>query len=379
MFRSLKLYFAFCLAFAISASASAQVYSEISIQSPWDRFSLKKQGSNYTFQDRQVALGQLGELLALFSTEIMGACDKLGKPDLTIKAKTGSQWITREFFVDEKIVKSKDQCAPVNGDGLYFAPLHRSWFNPAEQRRLTLNSPLKLLKGETELMAVERHDGEWRNSNPDEFLNWHFFEEFSRQIRDFVVTHHVHKSMAKDKLKLTLISGPQKIHFYKVTGSLWVADLPGSKWLVGANQWSGWLDMEKSQWVDRFSSQLKFITDKGKDAEARRGTIASLSSQWSPSIREALKMILADRNEAPSVQTEAIRILRQKPSMENMGILIKALERLDHPEVLEAITKALKVRNPKGSSVSDKDSSEKIEQIRQEWLKWWKETSHQSS
>ncbi len=352
--------------------AIAQTATEIELTSRYDRFSLLRSGGQYKLAGKSVKLGTLEEILPLFSAAIEGDCPKGGKSDLTVKAKISGQWIERKFYVAERMVRGDNQCTTINGDGLYFAPLHHSWFDPDETLTISLKGPFKVVKNDEVFATFDYVKGDWRNGRPGEYPNWDFFNSFRDALTDFPVQHRIHPSAAKDKMSFTLEVGKKKYTFYKISGSIWAVKHPKYAWLVSSARWGNWLDMDKEIWLDRSAPQLSFIADKGKQTEERRGTMASLEGQWTPSIREVLTQVLLDKDEPVTLKVEAVRLMRNKPTIENVEAWIKALMDNDDVDLQYALSQALRVRNPKGPSLTPDLTEAKRSEAISEWRTWWK-------
>ncbi len=356
--------------------ANGQLPGEMNFTSRYDRFDLQRSGRGYALDGKPIKLGTFNQFMNLFSTEIEGGCGANRKADLTVKAKFGERIVERKFYVKAGIVSDGLQCANVSGEGIHFIPLHRSWFDETTTMTIALRSPVKVIKGEEMLASFQKVGNEWHAGTGGEFPNWEFFQSFTEALTDFVITHRVHASIAEGKPGFTLTSGGKKYEFYKLGATLWVAKTPGVGWLVGSARWTSWLDMEKSQWVDRFASQLAFLTDKSKDVDSRRGALAALEGQWSPSIRDALKQILLDGQENNELKMEAVRMMKQKPSMENMGLMISVLKAESDVDLQYLLTQALRVRNPKGPLLTpDTEESKRVQGIL-EWKQWWQRLKH---
>ena len=359
--------------------AFAQSPSELSFISKYDRFDLQRSGKGYALNGKSVKLGTFDQFIGLFNAEIEGNCGSHGKVDLTVKAKFGERVVERRFYIKAGIVSDGSQCASVSGEGIQFIPLHRSWFEETATLSIPVRSPLKVMKGEEVFASFEKIKQEWRGATPGDYPNWEFFNSFTDSLTDFVITHRVHASAVEGKPGFSLLSGGKKYDFFKLGATLWVVKIPSFAWLVGSSRWTSWIDMEKSQWVDRFSSQLAFLTDKSKDMDSRRGALAALDGQWSPSIREALQQILLDDQESNELKMEAVRLMKQKPTLDNMGIMIRVLKAEADVDLQYLLTQALRVRNPKGPLLTpDTEEGLRIKAIT-EWKQWWRTIKHSES
>ncbi|MBX7232418.1 MAG: hypothetical protein K1X29_10065 [Bdellovibrionales bacterium] len=346
--------------------------NEILLQSSYDTFQISLEKDHYNLEGKTISLGTLEQFFTLFSTTFEDPCPK-EKPDLTLTAKWKKQNQTKvlKIFIDQRRIQNGNECAAATGEGIYFLPLHRSWFQVDEKRTIPLLSPLKIVKDNETLAQFEMVKGLWQQTSSKEYINWDFFDQFKASLKDFEVTSRAHPNVSKGKSSFTLYSGTIKYDFFQISDSLWAVRLPKVKWLVGSSRWSVWLEMQKEQWMDRLSSQLNFITDKGKQLSDRIGTLNSLSEQWSPSLQQVLKQILFDKSESDEIKIQAVHLMRQKPTMENMGILIKTMEQTQNQELLKPIFKALRIMNPNGPLLEEDMTQQQIDERVHVWKKWW--------
>lgn len=356
--------------------AFAQAPVELSFTTKYDKFDLLRSGRSYTIGGKPAKLGTFEQFLNLFSSEIEGDCGGAGKPDVTVKARFQERWVERRFYIKKRLVSDGSHCATVSGEGIFFLPLHRSWFDESATMTIALKSPLKITRGGDALATFEKVGTEWRGGIAGEYPNWEFFSTFTESLKDFLISHRVHPSVTDGKPGFVLQTGGKRIEFFKLGATLWVAKVPATPWLVGSAQWTNWIDMEKSQWVDRFSPQLTFLSDKGKDLDSRRGALAALEGQWSPSIRDALKKIMLDEQEANELKMEAVRIMKQKPTLENMGVFIQSLRSEADVDLQYLLSQALRTRNPKGQLIPPDMEESKRQKAITEWREWWRSVQH---
>lgn len=361
----------------VSASwAFAQAPSELTFTSKYDKFQLRRSGGQYLLGDKSVKLGTFDQFLSLFTRDLEGPCSGLGSSDLTVEARYGEKLVKRRFYVKERIVTDGSQCAPVSGEGIYFIPLHKSWFDDSAILSIPLVAPVKIVKEQKTLAAFSQTNDEWRSTAVGEYPNWEFFNSFKDSLREFVISHRVHRAVTTGKPGFVLLSGGKKYEFFKLGNTLWVGTLPNTPWLVGTHRWTNWGDMEASQWRDSNSAALTVAADKSKELEERKAALANFEGQWSPSLRDVLKGILLDETESNDLKYDAVRLMKQKPSLENMGILIKVLKANGDADLMFSISQALRVRNPKGPVLNpDLDESARQKAIA-EWREWWNTVQH---
>lgn len=356
-----------------SSWAYGQSPAELDFKSAYDHFTLQKAGSKYLLNGKPIKIGPFEEFLNMFRSQIEGSCPAKVKADLTVTAKVDGQPVVRKFFVADHVVSDGKQCATVNGEGIFYIPLHRSWFDENASAKIPIRSPFKITRGEETLAAFNLQNGDWRNTQSGTYPNWEFFGLFRDGISDFKISHRVHKAAVKGTPNFVLSMGGTQYKFYKSSNALWLAALPQTPWLVSSSRWSNWLDMDVSQWLDRNAPQLQLIGDKTKPLDERRTTLASLEGQWSPSIRDLLIQLLSDDNEDVSLKLDAIRMMKTKPIRDNIQAIMTALGKTEDADLLYALTSALKVRNPKGKVINtDLDETAKTKAVT-DWQTWWNE------
>lgn len=346
--------------------------SELQIKSNYDRFTLQVSGGRYKLEGRSVEPGPLKDLLDVFSGEIIGDCGKLPRPDLTITAIMNGKGVERRFYVGQQIVSDGKSCVAVTGEGLYFLPLHHTWFEKTSESINVAESLVLSDSNGNTLISILEKDGRWRSKDPAQFLNWEFLNRFLDSLKKYEIDSRIHLSAATGKSSFKLKIGRTRYEIYKINASLWAMKKPGAKWLIGSNHWTFWLDLERSQLMDRYNDQFTDILDAGKSTEERVQALRSIDGQWTPSISSMLGVVLSYKTAPKELVLEAVRQLRQKPSDESMGMLVKALDNHSDPEILSAVTQALRVRYPKGPHLAEDADDDEVSKARREWSAWWK-------
>lgn len=362
-----------CYLLFISHWAFAQAPQELNFHSRFDQFQLKKSGKKFLLAGRIAKLGPFEQLLPLFSSTIEGECPTKVKTDFTVSAKLGEKMVERQFDIEAAVVSDGKQCASISGEGLVFSPLHRSWFDENAKMTVALESPFKITRGEQTLVAMDKVNGQWRSRQKETFPSWEFFASFEDSLREFTIAHRLHRSAANGKPGFVMISGNRKFEFFKINTTMWAALLPGQSWLVSSPRWSQWNDMDPSQWADRNGEILSVLADNERPLEERKAALSAIGGQWSPSIRYVLAQILLDREESAELKYDAVSLMRNKPTMENMGTFVKALSLSEDSDLLYALTQALRIRNPKGELINVDLEAGARQKVITQWQKWWKE------
>jgi hypothetical protein len=356
-------------------------YDEFSFRSSTDSFTLKKQNDGIFYLDQQkVKLGTFNDFISLFGKSLESICPNLQSPDLTITARrtvvgefeSKTSETVRKFFLKDKIVQGDGGCAPIEGDGVYYLPLHRFWFVGAETLSLIPKKSLKIESSEGVLVSAEIAKGQWAAPQTPG-LNWDVFNSFLGSLKNFSVFARLHPEIGNGKTKVTLFVDGQKHDAFLVAKNLWAIQVPKSQWLVASGSWSKWEDMRAEMWQDRFFEKVQIFSDKAKKLEEREAAIESLGTQWSVGIKFALQQVVTDANEPSSLRSSALKRLRQRPSDDNFSAMITALQTTEDKDLLIELTRNLRIKNPKGPLIKDTGSEEEDQATIRTWVNWWKQ------
>ena len=370
--------FAFIVLFSHHAFSAS--YDTYSIRTKHDRYSIKKNIDGfYYIGSEKVTLEPLSDFLPLLNGAVEGVCPTLGKTaDAKIvainedKSGLGKRTVrTLEIYVKEKIIKRKNECSPIQGDGVYYFPLHRVWFTGKDVLSISVEKSMKASKDGQTLVDVEKSSGSWKNASGGLGTNWDFFRRFVSSFEDFPVTARLHEAIGSQKpsVDITIDNRPYKA--YLVGKNLWAMKFPGVDWLVASSNWSVWEDMSQASWSDRFSPTLKKIIDKSASIDERKSAINSLGVKWSPSIKKTLQTLVEDKSDDADLRVLAIKMLRRKPSDDNFGVFIRALDPDASDEILHQLTRALRVKNPRGPKIKQGMDRNSVENAILEWQTWW--------
>ncbi|MBK7842143.1 MAG: hypothetical protein IPJ71_00390 [Bdellovibrionales bacterium] len=133
--------------------------------------------------------------------------------------------------------------------------------------------------------------------------------------------------------------------------------------------------MSTDLWRDRHARNLAIIKDNTQAPDSRVNAVHELGSAWSPAIKHIYHSVLTNAGEDPKLKEEIVQAIRQKPSIENFGVLVKALEKTQDASLLQRMTSVLRIRYKEGPQIDPQDSQEKIDRAIVEWKKWWEGAS----
>lgn len=373
------------LSLLLISSPNAWSFDQLVIGSSADYYTIEKKGDGFYYVGSQkVSLDPLKDFLPLFQSEFGVACpDGLGKPDITmVKKKITESPIddtkksTSEklsFFMAQKIAKKNKSCAPIGGQGIFYLPLHRSWFTGKETLSLPEVQTLKIERDENELFHGRQiSQGVWKNLSKKSGYNLDFLNNFVTSLSDFTVSARVHPAIAKGRPQFKMILNNKTYHGYYIGKAFWAVKFPRTSWLVASANWSHWDEMSPQNWQDRFFSTTQLWSDKTLPLKQRIEKLNSIGVKWSGSIKKSLQTLITDPNEPTEIKLTALKMMRRKPTLDNFGAMVKALRRTQDKEFLLKLTKTLRIRNPKGPIITLESSDQEDSLTIATWETWWK-------
>ena len=373
-------YWIFCLGLLVAAPSYGAVIMEYSFRGH-DQFTLKRSGAGFKYKDRRVDLGAFEGFTNLFNQEMDVLCEDLPKrADLIVNAKTSAgKVIKRKFYIKAGQVSDGKACLEVTGEGLYFLPLHSSWYRKPKNITIGVGNKIIIKRNGQEFVAFEKVDGEWRTKTSQFFTNWNFFNNFIGALKDFEIDARLHSGIANTTSATTyagdnfeLVTPYKTYKFIRINEGLWAAQFPKVAWLIASNRWGVFEDMSASVWQDPNRDKLSKLMNKTLDTNQRIAAFTEIKSRWSKTIKHALQNIVLDETENDKIKDIVVRELRTHPSDENMKVLARALTKTQDPAVQEQITRALLIKNPKGKKITaDLTDEERAKYVRQ-WQEWAK-------
>ncbi|MBK7842144.1 MAG: hypothetical protein IPJ71_00395 [Bdellovibrionales bacterium] len=177
-----KIFLIFNLLFW-SSTTFADAMDQWSFRSRYDTFSINRRERKYFIGKSVVTLEQLTKFFPFFDAKIEGQCPKnLGQPDLVAEAQRGNQKIKRQFYLSLKQVAEGKKCGDMDGDGIYYLPLHRSWFTGPNQGHIKIGSNLKIEKDGALFAEFEKQGSDWINKDSAFFTEWVIFNQLLESL-----------------------------------------------------------------------------------------------------------------------------------------------------------------------------------------------------
>lgn len=367
----MKLIAKFVLATMAFSSLNAFAQRKLTIQSTHDLYDVViKSKTSGTVDGKPTNLAAMGDLWPVVDNPVGNPCPDLkGSPDITVKENGKARYI----YVKQGLVKSENACLNVEGEGLYFFPIHRDFLIGPKRDSIKLNSPLKVFRQGVKMFELKKDaDGRWQNENKEQLLNWDFIERFENSLREFDVRLRVHPDIAVNKPKMLLQSGNQTYEFFKVTKVMWAVKKPGYSWLIASNDWSFWFDLDQSLIEDRWANEIRLLQKPGVALEEKKAAMDKLEGAWSRNLRDLYHKFLLDPNEEPSLQETAIHRLKRKPSLETSGVMVQFLNTSHNEDLKRIAGQILKIYYPKGPLYKPNLSADQKTKVMEFWNNWWK-------
>ncbi len=376
-----------CLVFA-SRRAQAVQYDFLS---RYDHFSVNVTDGKVLFNGRVASSRPFIYVLPLFRSNLAEDCGPLPKyPDLTIirqpDKNLAEPFPTKRFvYFARRLVSNGKYCVHVTGEGLYSLPLSRKWFTSQnESLSIYLGNRFSVIAhGKTiaafnktnDNNANELIDG-WQSQKPNFNVNWSYFSNFINSLKQFPVAFRIALAAGRKDTKFVVNTPHGQYIFEKVANDTWGVQYPHSPWFVASEQFGAFgSDMDASNWLSPYNSSLKIVENSRASVATRVTALNSLPEEALPALRPILSQILDRPNEPFELQTEIIARLREQPSLQNMFLLVHALDNSKNPTFLNAVTETLLVRNPHGPVIVAGDNPVTIQKKIEEWRRWQAQAS----
>lgn len=366
-----------------TASSTEQKFEEkLSFRSSFGRFQIEKRNGKYFLEDNVIEIPTFKSFLTLFDQKFTEDCkspaDKKLTPDLRVTRTippvidTEKASIThRYFYIESHQVGDGSKCIEVTGAAIYYLPLHSSWYAENKKASLNFGETWSLKKGDQLLGQFKRQNNEWTYQDENQFVDWEFVNRFIRSLESFTIDTRVHPALIKQPADLILTTAAGDYELFSMGNNIWMLKSPRLGWLLSSASWGFWQDMGDNLWFDRFKPRLTLILDKDKEIKERKETILGLGDFWNKNIQSSLQKLLLDSNEPLDLRLTSLALLKRKPSLDNFSTMIDVLSQTSEIELQSELTKALRVRNPKGPLITDSDEDLARTEKTREWVKWW--------
>ncbi|MCB0350994.1 MAG: hypothetical protein KDD38_07410 [Bdellovibrionales bacterium] len=345
--------------------------TEFNFSSKLDRFAVNVTDSGAIFNGEKVSLEPFMFIKPLFDAQFEAACpDKIGRPDLTITRIQGNKEEKRIVYIDKKVISDGKNCGSVTGHGIYQLPLHRNWFEGKKTVTIGLGDSFSVWKDGRLVVEFDKTDFGWRNKDRDFFTNWEFFNKFLHATKDFPIDFRVHPSAAKEYTSFELRQGGRKFTFVKVGETTWAVQFPGSPWLAASGNFGIFEDMSQRIWISPLEKTLRIIRDPLANLDTRTKALRELSKHWGPDLNYVLREVVLTGGDNVEIKKDIVNLLRSRPTDENFKVLVDVLKTSTDQAFLYTVTKALRVRNPKGPIILETDHDDVVKSKINEWTLW---------
>jgi hypothetical protein len=358
------------MACLLSFAAHAEKFA---FQTAYDHFDFTATSKGGTYEGHAIDISDFDEGLQALTSALGNDCPALtGRPDIT--AKVGAQ--TKMVYVKQGVVSDGKTCLLVQGDGLYYLPIHRDFLNGPKRESIVLKSPIKVFRQGVKILSLHKQGKKWVSDTTEPMLDWDFLERWQNSLADYTVRLRVQEGIAADKPKMIVQSGNESYEFFKITDKMWAVKKPGGKWLTASDDWSSWYDFDNKILEDRYAGQIEFIQDSARDKESRLSALSKLENSWSPNLRNLYHKLVLDPTEDPAIQEVALKRLKRKPSMETAGVMVQFLDSPANSDLKREAGIILKLQNPKGPKYNPNGSEAEKAKALEFWRTWWKQNQN---
>jgi hypothetical protein len=346
------------------------------ITSSQDQFTLKSSlEGGWTLQGKPVSLDPLSPFAELFFKKMEVPCDptQMEKSDVKVVIRThDNKTLTRKINLDKSLVSDGKNCMNVTGNALLYFPLHRNWFSGEKRMSFPKIKSLEIrLPKEKFKVRLQKRKGQWQEASPEQFVNWPYIEKLLAALTTFNVHKRSHPRIVEGLRSVILrINGDREYIFYEMPNYVWAIHFPSVKWLITTADFGVLGAFDKTSLLDAQASELKTLVDSKATNDARITALRSVGERWSRSIATAYHQVLFDTQAPLGLKERVVYLLKHKPSDENIRALLKALKNEGQREVQTAITKALRVRYPKGPEIHQEDDLEEVQGKIDKWKNW---------
>ncbi len=361
-----------CIAFLSSALCSPSApAAEFTFTSKLDKFTVNVEDGGASFNGERVSVEPFMFIKPLFDAHFEEACPKnMGRAELTIARKRDDKEEKRIIYIEKKMISDGVNCGFVSGHGMYQLPLHRNWFQGKKTVTIGLGDSFSIWKDNRLVVEFEKRELGWRNKDKQFFTNWEFFNNFIHAIKDFPIDYRVHPSAAKEYTSFELRQGKRKFTFVKVGDRTWAVQFPGSPWLAASGRFGVFEDMSQRIWISPLEKTLRIISDTSAAADIRIKAVRELSKFWGPDLNYVIREVVLTGGDNVEVKKDIVSLMRSRPTNENFKVLVDVLKTTNDQTFLYVVTKALRVKNPKGPIILETDADDVVQKKVSEWTDW---------
>jgi len=217
----------------------------------------------------------------------------------------------------------------------------------------------------------QKSGDEWKNKDPHAFTNWAFFQDFVDSLNEFPVDFHLDEANVNPSAqKFELHSGDKVFVFAKVGDRTWAVKFPNGKEFLASRNFSIYGDMDASSWASPMEKNLRILQDVTAQPAARMAALKNVMDSCSSDVKTVMSHILSTEGENEALRQEIVHVIRRQPTDQNMKLLMGVLQTSKDELLLNQVSKALRVRNPKGPVIELDDQSPDIQRKIATWQAW---------
>ena len=362
----MRLCFGFLL-WSLSIGAAAQESRKLQFQSAYDRFELVLNGDAGTVEGKPADLTGLRDLLPVLTGEVPNPCaETKGRPDLTVREGATEKTI----YLKAGILRQGKNCVSIQGEGLYFAPLHRDYLIGTREDSITLGKDLVITRDGAAVFSLRREGKEWVSEDSTKMPNEDFFRRFVDTLAKFSVRQRASLLLGEGKKHVTVKTGGKTFDFYKITEVAWALKKPGACWLESSDDWSFWYDLDDHTVEDGYAEQIRTAGDTTRPVDERLGVLRRLETTWSNNLSNLYRRLALEPNADPRLTAVALKNLKRKPSRSTAAILVEVLESTQPEDLKRDAANLLRLQNAKGPKYVKETAPRERARVIEYWRTW---------
>jgi hypothetical protein len=349
-------------------SAHAQTIWQL--KTPADSFNIEIiSASKGRIDGKEVSLAPITKFTKVLNRRFVDGCPKLSpKAPIHITQTKGQDTKNWKLYVKEGIWSDGTHCLAVAGTGLNEFPLHRIWFDGNARTVIDLGAKFSITTG-SDTVSFVNDRGVWTNEDPEFFTDWTMIETLVNTLNGFTVGVRTTERPDANAAQFTLRTGKKSYKFVRM-GDDWAVNAENPKWTSISPDFRWLKEISKESLRSPNAQEIALLRKTDTPEEERLALLKKLAGNYNSDIKHTVQELVMSREESIEIKRQAAQIIKYHPTDESMIVLARALTKTEDPELLHAMTDALRVKNRQGPRISTTDQPSQIEKKVQEWQKW---------
>ena len=133
---------------------------------------------------------------------------------------------------------------------------------------------------------------------------------------------------------------------------------------------SFWYDFSQEVYVDHLSERLNRLKQTDLDLTTRLSELEKLKNNWNQNLRDVLHMIVSRKTEPLDLRVQALRRMRQKPTLPTAVVAADVLQSDTNEELRRLASEILRANDPRGPIYKARASTREKQQTLSYWRQW---------